>query len=80
MASSKRGIETVKWDALELEAFNLKFERMSPEAKMRKAHRLAVLFRRYRQPVPGCLADLIKSENRRDGSRTAPASFIRPLI
>ena len=80
MASSKRGIETVKWDALELEAFNLKFERMSPEAKMRKAHRLAVLFRRYRQPVPDCLSDLIRRENRRGGSQTAPASYIRLLI
>jgi len=34
MASSKRGIETVKWDALELEAFNLKFERMSTRGQI----------------------------------------------
>ena len=62
MARSKRGLRPVNWDALELEAFNLEFEQMSAEDKLKKAHGLAAIFRRHLQPVPDCLADLIRRE------------------
>jgi len=58
-SSEKRSID---WDALELQAFNLKFARLSPEDKIRHAERLASTFRRHGEPLPGSLADMLREK------------------
>ena len=58
MAKSRRKRKTIDWDALELEAFNLRFERISREDKLKKARRLATMFRRHNEPVPKGLKTL----------------------
>ena len=55
MARSRKKRKSLDWDALELQAFNLRFERMSREDKLKKARRLAITFRRHNEPLPGGL-------------------------
>jgi len=57
-----RGKKPIDWDALELQVFNLRFESMSPEDRMRKAQMLASTFRRHREPLPDQLEILIQRE------------------
>ncbi len=52
MVKSSRKRKSLDWDALELQAFNLRFERMSREDKLKKAQRLATTFRRHKEPLP----------------------------
>jgi len=58
MAKSRRKRKLIDWDALELEAFNLRFERMSREDKLKRARRIATTFRRHNEPVPEGLKTL----------------------
>ena len=60
MARSRNKSRPVDWDALELEAYNLRFERMSPKEKAARARRLAVKFRKHNQPLPVDLATLLQ--------------------
>lgn len=57
MAKTKRKRKPIDWDAMELQAFNLRFEPMSPQDKLKKARKLAITFRRYNQPLPDELAN-----------------------
>jgi len=57
MAKAKRKRKPIDWDAMELQAFNLRFEPMSPQNKLKKARRLAITFRRYHRPLPDELAN-----------------------
>jgi len=57
MAKTKRKRKPIDWDAMELQAFNLRFEPISPQDKLKKARRLATTFRRYHQPLPDELAN-----------------------
>ena len=57
MAKAKRKRKPIDWDAMELQAFNLRFESMSPQNKLKKARRLAITFRRYHRPLPHELAN-----------------------
>lgn len=58
MAKTKGKRKPIDWDAIELEAFNLRFEQMSPQDKLRKARRLAATFRKHNQPLPDELANV----------------------
>jgi hypothetical protein len=58
MARSRRKRKSLDWDALELRAFNLRFERLSREDKLKKARRLATTFRRHNEPLPRGLKTL----------------------
>lgn len=58
MARSRKKRKSLDWDALELQAFNLRFERISREDKLKKARRLATTFRRHNEPLPGGLKTL----------------------
>jgi len=49
------GREPVDWDKLELQIFNLKFEPLSPEDRLRKARDLAAAFKTHREPLPPSL-------------------------
>ena len=60
MARNKTKHTTVDWDALEYEAFNLRFERLSAEEKVKKARELATKFRRHNQPLPAELVTLLR--------------------
>ncbi|MFC1848548.1 hypothetical protein ACFLXV_04495, partial [Chloroflexota bacterium] len=71
MGTNRRRSDPVNLDDLELEAFNLRFERMSPEDRLRKARELAITFRKHRQPLPDGLADLIR---RRKAGTSSPSS------
>ncbi len=62
MQRNKRGLSSVDWDALELQVFNLRFESISREDRMRKAQRLASTFRRHSEPLPDQLEILIQRE------------------
>ena len=52
MARSRRKRKSIDWDALELQAYNVRFEHMSREDKLKKARRLATTFRRHNEPLP----------------------------
>ncbi len=52
MAKTKRTGKPIDWDAIELQAFNLRFEPISAKEKLKKARKLATTFRRYNQPLP----------------------------
>jgi len=52
VAKTKRKRKHIDWDAIELQAFNLRFEPISPKDKLEKARKLAITFRRYHQPLP----------------------------
>jgi hypothetical protein len=58
MAKSKRKRKLIDWDALELEVFNLRFERVSREDKLKRARRIATTFRRHNEPMPKGLKTL----------------------
>jgi hypothetical protein len=58
MARSRRKRKSLDWDALELQAFNLRFERMSREDKLKKARWLATTFRKHNEPLPRGLKTL----------------------
>jgi hypothetical protein len=60
MARGKTKRRPVDWDALEIEAFNLRFERLSTEEKVKKARELAAKFRRHNQPLPAELMRLLR--------------------
>ena len=47
--------EPVDWDAMELEAFNLKYERLSPRERLRKARKLAGTYTEHNKPLPNGL-------------------------
>jgi hypothetical protein len=55
----KKKARPVDWDALELQAHDLRYEPMSPEDRLRKAQKLAARFREHGQPLPNCLAVLL---------------------
>ena len=57
---AKNGVERerIDWDAMELEAFNLKYERLSLREKLRKARKLAGTFTEHNKPLPSGLAFL----------------------
>ena len=63
MAKTKRKRKPIDWDAMELQAFNLRFEPISPKDKLKKARKLAIAFRRYNQPLPDELADAGPMQN-----------------
>ncbi|MCJ7523278.1 MAG: hypothetical protein MUP21_13825, partial [Dehalococcoidia bacterium] len=60
MAKSRNRGKSVDWDALELEAFNLRYERMSSEEKANRARQLAAKFRKHNQPLPAEIARLLR--------------------
>jgi hypothetical protein len=72
MARGKTNRRPVDWDALEIEAFNLRFERLSIEEKVKKAQDLAAKFRRHNQPLPAELRRLLRGRTitRKSKSRT----------
>ena len=55
MAAIRNSQEFVDWDALELQAFNLKFEPISTEELVQKARELAATFKKYNEPLPRIL-------------------------
>ena len=57
MAKTKRKRKPIDWDAMELQAFNLRFEPISPQDKVKKARKLAATFWKHNQPLPDELAD-----------------------
>jgi|GEM_PF-3237610 len=57
MAKAKRKRKPIDWDAMEFQAFNLRFEPISPQDKLKKARKLAITFRMYHQPLPDELAN-----------------------
>ena len=71
MARGNTEYKTNDWDALELEAFNLRFERRTPEQKIKKARELAAKFQKYNQPLPPELGRLMsgKTVKRRSATR-----------
>jgi len=52
MDKSRRKRKPIDWDAMELQTFNLRFERMSREDKLKKARWLATTFRKHNEPLP----------------------------
>jgi hypothetical protein len=52
VARSRRKRKSLDWDALELQAYNVRFEHMSREDKLKKARRLATTFRKHNEPLP----------------------------
>jgi hypothetical protein len=66
MAGESSGKKSIDWDALELQAFNLKFSRMSPEDRVRHAEILAATFRKHGEFLPNSLADVLR------GKKSAP--------
>ena len=58
MAGAKKSQEPVDWDALELQAFNLKFEPLSTEDLLQKARDLAAAFKIHHEPLPGILEQI----------------------
>jgi len=63
MGKTNRKPKTIDWDAMELQAFNLRFEPISPQDKLRKARKLAITFRRYHRPLPNELVNASLMEN-----------------
>lgn len=57
MAEARRKRKPIDWDVMELQVFNLRFEAISREDKLRKARKLARIYRMYNQPLPTELAD-----------------------
>lgn len=55
----KRKTRPINWDNLELQAYNLRYEPIAPEEKLKKAQKLAAIFRKNRQPLPNQLAILV---------------------
>ena len=53
--------EPIDWDAMELEAFNLKYERLSSRERLRKARKLAGAFTEHNKPLPSGL-DFLRQE------------------
>lgn len=72
MAEESDGKKLVDWDALELQAFNVKFARMSAEDRVRHAERLAATFRKHGVPLPNSLEDVLR------GKKSAPEPTRRP--
>ena len=56
--------EPVDWDSLTLQAFNLRFESGSHEAKMEKAKNLALTFIKHDRSLPRELAMFDRLRNR----------------
>jgi len=77
MAKSRNRNKPIDWDALELEAFNLRFERMSPEEKVNRARELAAKFRKHNQPLPTEIKRLLR--DRTTTRRTRAGSSISLL-
>ena len=57
VAKTKRKRKHIDWDAIELQAFNLRFEPISPKDKLEKARKLAATFWKHNQPLPDELAN-----------------------
>ncbi len=57
--TTKREAKPINWDNLELQVYNLRYEPISPEEKLKKAQKLAAIFRKNRQPLPNQLAILV---------------------
>lgn len=62
MAGVSGGKKSIDWDSLELQAFNLKFARMSPDDRVRHAERLAATFRKHGEPLPHSLKDVLRGK------------------
>ncbi len=56
---AKRKEKPVDWEALDLEVYNLRYERISPEERLRKARKLADIYRKAGRPLPNRLAVLV---------------------
>lgn len=61
MAQDSFKREPIDWDAMELEAFNLKYERMSSKERLRKARKLANTYLAHNRPLPAGL-DCVKHD------------------
>ena len=59
----------VDWDAMELEAFNLRYEDISQEDMVARAKSLAALFREHRQPPPETVLSILR-QHRSQQSQT----------
>lgn len=70
MTKSSTEHKAIDWDSLELEAFNLRFERLTPEQKTKRARELAAKFQKYNQPMPRELANLIRGKTMKRRSAT----------
>jgi hypothetical protein len=62
MAGESDEKKLIDWDTLELQAFNLKFARLSPEDRIRHAERLAATFRKHGEPLPDSLAEVLRGK------------------
>jgi hypothetical protein len=62
--------EPIDWDAMELEAFNLKYERLSSRERLRKARKLAGTFTEHNRPLPNGL-DFVRQDLYAPASRLA---------
>jgi hypothetical protein len=62
MEKSNGRPKPVDWDALELQAFNLKFARMSPGDRVKQAQSLATTFRKHNEPLPDTLEEMLRGE------------------
>ena len=56
---TKRKAKPIDWDALDLEVRNLRYEQISPEERLRKAGKLAEIYRKAGKPLPNSLAVLV---------------------
>jgi hypothetical protein len=64
-------LEQVDWDFMELEAFNLRYDRMSYRERLRKARTLANTFIKHNKPLPHGLVVLGQSFNRAESREPA---------
>ncbi len=58
-AMAKRKEKPVNWDAMDREVYNLRYERISPDERLKKAGRLAEIYRKAGKPLPDRLAVLV---------------------
>ena len=56
---TKRKAKPIDWDALDLEVHNLRYEQISPEERLKKAEKLAEIYRKAGKPLPNSLAVLV---------------------
>ena len=56
---TKRKAKPIDWDVLDLEVHNLRYEHISPEERLKKAEKLAEIYRKAGKPLPNRLAILV---------------------
>ena len=56
---AKKKSRPIDWDALDIEVYNLRYERISPEERLKKASKLAAIYRQAGKPLPDRLAVLV---------------------